>query len=166
MPALLASMPTHHDKLKSVWTGGCVEVVRSTRCGRGVRLPDQSDHALTSVSGCSHCEGSHLWGECVQALRGLGFAVSKKEARSLLRQVDCKVESGYCTLAQFIEIIEMLSTYSYTVVREPGLWHVLTKSVKVRRLVDGLTCCCVLLRLAHQLQIECGGCPCFATSMC
>lgn len=48
------------------------------------------------------------WQELRTALRGLGFPVSKNEARRLVRAADAK--TGYVTLDEFYEVVEGLAT--------------------------------------------------------
>ena len=85
---------------------------------RGLTSSEKTD--LTEVFALvdSNSSGMIDWVELRRALRGLGFAVSKKESRTLLRQADKHDEIGLLDCHQFLEIVETLSLMDHDRHRE------------------------------------------------
>jgi len=85
---------------------------------RGLTSSEKTD--LTEVFALCDSDSSGLidWQELRRALRGLGFPVSKKESRALLRQADKHDEIGLIEASQFLEIVESLSLADHARHRE------------------------------------------------
>jgi len=85
---------------------------------RGLTSSEKTDLTEVFTLVDSDASGALDWQELRRALRGIGFPVSKKEARELLRKADRKEENGYVTLPQFMEIVEMMGSRDHNQHRE------------------------------------------------
>eukprot|EP00054_Salpingoeca_dolichothecata_P023415 m.156109 g.156109 ORF g.156109 m.156109 type:complete len:161 (+) comp24676_c0_seq5:168-650(+) len=61
--------------------------------------------------------GALDWQELCAALRGIGFPVSKKQAKTMIRQADT-AQNGVIEFDEFVGVVENLSRAEYNVKRE------------------------------------------------
>jgi len=85
---------------------------------RGLTSSEKMDLTEVFTLCDSDASGALDWQEMRRALRGLGFSVSKKEARQLLRTADKRFQTGYITLPQFMEVVEMMAARHHDRTRE------------------------------------------------
>jgi len=85
---------------------------------RGLTSSEKMDLTEIFTLCDSDASGALDWQELRRALRGLGFAVSKKEARQMLRVADKRDQTGFITLAQFMEVVEMMASRNHDRTRE------------------------------------------------